>query len=89
MDEERACAIAMLDDPDGTQPEPPDLLKDGNSSTVWRVRADNRPLVIKRYNTKGLGHGIRLNLRRSRALVSWQNAHLLKFLGIPSPQIPG
>ena len=77
---------ALLEDPDSSQPKPRDLLKDGNSSTVWLVDNGGRPMVIKRYNSKNLRHGIRLSLRRSRAVVSWQNAHLLRFLGIPTPR---
>lgn len=58
------------------------LLKDGNSATVWHVEVEGRPLVVKRYNTKNPWHGLRLRLRRSRALRSWENAQLLGFYDI-------
>ena len=75
----------LLDDPDsyiktGT------LLKDGNSATVAKVTIDSQPLVIKRYNIKNHRHALRRCLRPSRAMVSWRNAHRLRFLGIDTPQ---
>ena len=61
------------------------LLKDGNTATVALVQVGGRPLVVKRYNIKGLGHLLRRGLRTSRAHISWRNAHLLRILGIPTP----
>ncbi|EXI87230.1 MAG: 3-deoxy-D-manno-octulosonic-acid kinase [Candidatus Accumulibacter sp. BA-94] len=60
-------------------------LKDGGTSTVARVVVDGRPLLVKRYNLKGLGHALGRALRPSRAWHSWRAAHLLQFLGIPTP----
>ena len=60
------------------------LLKVGNSATVALVDGPSGPLVVKRYNIKGMGHGISRAFRKSRAWVSWANANRLDFLGISS-----
>lgn len=60
------------------------ILKNGNSATVALVHLSGRPLVIKRYNIKGILHGARRLFRKSRASVSWSNAWHLEFLGIPA-----
>ena len=60
------------------------LLKNGNSATVALVHLSDRPLVIKRYNIKGILHGARRLFRKSRARVSWSNAWHMEFLGIPA-----
>ena len=60
------------------------LLKNGNSSTVALVEISGKLLVIKRYNIKNAWHGLRRVLRRSRAWMSWCNAHRMEFLGIPA-----
>lgn len=57
-------------------------LKDGNTATVVKVEADGRSWVIKRYNVKNFWHGLRRCLRRSRAAVSWCNAHHLQMIGL-------
>ena len=52
-------------------------LKDGGTTTVARVVAAGRVLLIKRYNLKGLRHAFgRL----------WREAHRLRFLGIATPE---
>lgn len=60
------------------------MLKDGGSSTVVLVQWQGRPLVIKRYNIKGLGHFLRRCLRPSRASHSWQQGHLWRVLELPT-----
>jgi tRNA A-37 threonylcarbamoyl transferase component Bud32 len=60
-------------------------LKDGGKSTVACVLVDERPLLVKRYNLKGLGHALGRALRPSRAWHSWRAAHRLQFCGIPTP----
>ncbi len=60
-------------------------LKDGGKSTVACVLVDDRPLLVKRYNLKGLGHALGRALRPSRAWHSWRAAHRLQFFGIPTP----
>jgi len=60
--------------------------KPGDTSSVAHVRVDNRDFVIKRYNIKGLAHRVKRAVMTTKARVSWQNALLLKELGIPSIQ---
>lgn len=61
-------------------------LKQGNSSTVVKVEIEGQQLVIKRYNMKSTSHFLRRCLRPSRAAVSWRNANLLEFIGLPTPR---
>jgi tRNA A-37 threonylcarbamoyl transferase component Bud32 len=75
----------LLSDPDayiktGT------ILKDGNTATVAKITLGSQTLVVKRYNIKNRWHALRRGLRPSRAMVSWQNAHRLQFLGIRTPR---
>ncbi len=58
------------------------ILKDGNTATVALVDGPQGPLVIKRYNIKNPGHRLSRMFRKSRAWISWANAHRLEFLGI-------
>lgn len=62
------------------------LLKDGGSSTVARIRINERDLVVKRYNIKGVGHWLKRFWRPSRAWHSWLSGWRLSFLGIATPQ---
>jgi tRNA A-37 threonylcarbamoyl transferase component Bud32 len=66
------------------QREDADCIKDGNTCTITRNTISQHGLVIKRYNIKDNWHGIKRALRRSRAAISWENAHRLIFLGIPT-----
>jgi len=59
-----------------------ELLKDGNSSTVVRLKIWNADLVVKRYNIKDFSHRMKRSVARTRASRSWENAHLLGFYGI-------
>ncbi len=59
-------------------------LKDGNTCTVGLIATDDRKIVIKRYNIKNFRHGLSRALRKTRASISWSNAHLLGILGIPT-----
>jgi len=62
------------------------VIKAGNSATVVRLEADGKQLIIKRYNIKNGWHFLRRCLRQSRAAVSWRNANLLEFIGMPTPK---
>ena len=75
---------AFLNNPDAVLKEGR-MLKDGNSSTVFLIRLSGRPLVVKRYNMKNIWHAFRRSYRQSRAWVSWRNAHLLKSIGVNTP----
>jgi tRNA A-37 threonylcarbamoyl transferase component Bud32 len=86
------CQRACYDDAMATFLKNPDavlktgrILKDGNSSTVLLINLSGRPLVVKRYNMKNMWHALRRSYRQSRAWVSWRNAHLLKSIGINTP----
>lgn len=75
----------LLDDPDafiqsGT------ILKAGNSATIAKIPIDGQTIVVKRYNIKNTAHALKRALRPSRAMVSWRNAHRLRFLGINTPR---
>ena len=61
------------------------VLKDGGTCTVARSAVNERQLVIKRYNLKGLRHALGRLWRPSRAWHSWRAAHRLLFFGIPTP----
>lgn len=57
-------------------------LKRGNTCTVTRAMIGDRKVVVKRYNIKHWLHGVGRLFRRSRASVSWANAHRLRMHGI-------
>ncbi|MBU2621162.1 MAG: hypothetical protein KKD92_02440 [Proteobacteria bacterium] len=75
---------AFLDNPDAVLKEGRKL-KDGNSSTVYLIELSGRLFVAKRYNMKNMWHALRRACRQSRAWVSWRNAHLLKSVGVNTP----
>ncbi len=85
---QRACyddaMVSFLDNPDAALKEVK-ILKDGNSSTVFLIELSGRLLVVKRYNMKSAWHALRRSYRQSRAWTSWRNAHLLKSIGINTP----
>ena len=60
------------------------ILKDGNTCFVSRLSWNNKDVVIKRYNHKGLFHSIRHSIKKSRALRVWLHAQRLGMLGIPT-----
>ena len=62
------------------------FLKKGGSATVALVEVDGRPLVVKRYNIKGLGHWLQRCWRPTRAWHSWVEGNRLDFLGIATPR---
>jgi tRNA A-37 threonylcarbamoyl transferase component Bud32 len=73
----------FLADPDASLQFPGTrYLKQGNTCTLWLTRVGGRRYVVKRYNIKGLTHRISRAFRRTRAAVSWANAHRLGIYGI-------
>jgi tRNA A-37 threonylcarbamoyl transferase component Bud32 len=62
------------------------VIKDGRTCTVGKVEFADHSIVIKRYNIKNIGHAISRAFRRTRASLSWANAHHLHILGILTPQ---
>lgn len=62
-------------------------LKRGNSASVIHTHIGGQSVVIKRYNIKSLGHGLRVGLRRiSRARQAWIAGFQLELLGIATPR---
>jgi tRNA A-37 threonylcarbamoyl transferase component Bud32 len=57
-------------------------LKSGNTCTVGLAEIAGRNVVVKRYNIKSWLHGIGRLWRRSRASISWANAHRLRMHAI-------
>ena len=77
----------LLDDPEHFfQNESSVYLKQGNTCTVKSVLVDNERYVIKRYNPKGVSYELKHKGQISRARKSWINAHLLRFMGILTPE---
>jgi len=60
------------------------LLKDGNTCTVGLANIGETDVVVKRYNLKSIAHMIGRLFRRTRASISWANAHRLQLLGMPT-----
>lgn len=71
----------IIDNPDAAMAKG-QVLKNGNTATVALIESPVGPLVIKRYNIKGFAHRLSRMFRKSRAWISWANAHRLEFLGI-------
>ncbi len=63
-----------------------EMLKDGNSATVVRIRLADLDLVVKRYNIKNLKHACKRGLRPSRAAVSWKMGQRLSWWRIATPK---
>ncbi len=62
------------------------VLKNGNTCYVCRVTWDDKDVVVKRYNHKGLIHSLRHTIKRSRAHRGWLHAHRLSMLNIATPK---
>ena len=75
---------ALLADLDGAISNG-ESLKRGNTATLAKVTLGNRLLVVKRYNVKSWQHRLRLLLRVSRAVRSWQNGYRLRMWGLQTP----
>ncbi len=77
---------ALLRDPDATYPGREGALKNGITCTVWSAKVDSLPVVIKRYNAQGVFKGLIRRFVRGRAMLSWENAHMLGFYGVSTPR---
>lgn len=77
----------LLDQPEQFfQDENSQYLKQGNTCTVKSVLVANERYVVKRYNPKGIAYELKHKGQISRAKKSWLNAHLLRFMGILTPE---
>lgn len=75
--------LELLADPDASLTRADArYLKQGNTCTLWSITVGGRQLVVKRYNIKGLAHRLSRAVRRTRAAISWENAHRLGMYGI-------
>jgi serine/threonine protein kinase len=61
-------------------------LKNDKTSYVSRSMWNDKDVVVKRYNHKGLIHSLRHTIKNSRARRAWLNAHRLRLLGIDTPK---
>lgn len=62
-----------------------EVVKAGNSATVFRVRLGGGNCIVKRYNLKSAGHALRRNLRGlPRFRRAWAFGQGLALLGIPT-----
>jgi len=75
-------AQAFAQDPEGGLKNA-EVIKDGRSATVFRLKLGGSPVVVKRYNIKSGGHRLRRWFKR-RALTAWRNGHRLGLLAIPT-----
>ena len=62
------------------------ILKNGNTSYVSRLSWNDKDVVVKRYNHKGIIHSLRHTIKKSRARQVWLHAHWLMMLQIPTPK---
>lgn len=66
--------------------EKAEILKAGNTCTVFRLVLAGKEYAVKRYNMKNIFYRFTRLFRPSRASISWYNAHLLMLAGIPIPK---
>ena len=62
------------------------ILKNGNTCYVSRVKWNDKDVVIKRYNHKGFVHSLRHTIKNSRAQKGWLLGHHLAMLNIATPK---
>lgn len=75
----------LLSNPESIfQEKDTEILKAGRTSTIAKIKVDNRYFVVKRYNIKNALHWLRRCIRPTRAAKSWNLAHRLIFCGIPT-----
>lgn len=53
--------------------------------SVLHIKIDGAPYIVKRYHRNTLWRGLKNMLRVSGAFCSWNNAHMLRRLGINTP----
>lgn len=62
------------------------IIKSDITTYLSLLSWNNKWLVIKRYNHKGLFHSLCHTIKRSRARRCWLNGHLLEMLNIATPK---
>lgn len=76
---------SFLHNPDGWI-DKGELIKDGLSSTVVKVKMGEQWIVIKRYNIKNIFYWLKRQFFQTKSHISWRNAHLLSISGIDTPE---
>ncbi len=62
------------------------VLEKNDLFVLARIDIDGQALVVKQYNIKNNTPPFIRNIHCSPARLSWKNAHLLTFLGVPTPK---
>lgn len=62
------------------------ILKNDSTCYVSRLTWNDRDIVIKRYNHRGLIHSLRHTIKKARARRGWLHAHRLGVLNIATPR---
>lgn len=62
-----------------------EIIKVCGVTSVTRLQWQGQDWVLKRYNTRGAGHFLRKQLRRSRARRTWQGSAWLNSIGVATP----
>ena len=62
------------------------IIKHDQTTTVAVVECDDKLLVLKRYNTKGVWHFFKRSVRITRASICWNFAHRLLQSGLKTPK---
>ncbi len=82
-DYESAAFLQFLKNPEAVFAAPDtEMLKAGNSTTVVKIKIDDRYYVMKRYNIKSSSHWLRRCLRATRAASGWRLAQRLRLMGV-------
>ena len=62
------------------------ILKKGDAVYVSHITWNNKNIVVKRYDHKGIIHSLRHTIKKSRARKGWLYAHILGTLNIATPR---
>ena len=65
--------------------EDAEIIKTGNSATVFRLKLAGESVVVKRYSIKSLTHRVR-RWFRSNPRIAWRNGQALRLLGIQTAE---
>jgi tRNA A-37 threonylcarbamoyl transferase component Bud32 len=64
---------------------PTEILKKGNTCSVFKVQVDHEWVVVKRFNLKGVLHYMLHCWQTSRAAKNWAYSNVLRLFGVPTP----
>lgn len=78
--------LEFLQNPDIAFKDKTNILKNGNSSSVAKIKINNRMYVVKRYNMKNFWHWLRRCMRPTRAIASWRLSQRLNLFGVATPK---